>query len=406
MLPMRWFGQKHVDVRGAPPTVVTPAAARGLPALAALVAAQVAGIAVIAEDRTMPSTAIEKDRFGVTVDGTAVDRYTLRNARGTTVRLITFGATVTELWVPDRAGDRADVVLGFDGMEPYERPRTFFGCTVGRVAFRIDAGRFALDGQPYELPINAPPHHLHGGPRGFSKVVWRAEPLETDAGPAVRFSHTSPAGDQGYPGAVEATVTYSLTAADELRIDYRATADRPTPLSLTHHGSFNLAGAGRGDVLGHVLELAAASRPVIDDRGMPTGAIVPVAGTAYDFRTAKAIGADVKPDTPTADGYDVAYVVERPQPGLVRVARLVEPRSGRVMEVLTTEPAVVLYTGNHLDGSLVGKNRQPYGRHAGLCLETAHLPNSVNRPEFPSIIIRPGQAYTQTCIYRFSVDGR
>lgn len=406
MLAMRRFGRKHVDDRGTPPSAAVRATPRCLTALATLVAAQVAGIAVMAGEAVMKSPAIEKDRFGATADGTAVDRFTLRNPRGTTVRLITFGATVTELWVPDRSGDRADVVLGFDGMEPYEQPRTFFGCTVGRVAFRIDEGRFALDGQPYQLPINAPPHHLHGGQRGFSKVVWQAKPLETDAGPAVRFSHTSPAGDQGYPGAVEATVTYSLTAADELRIDYRATADRPTPLSLTHHGYFNLAGAGRGDVLGHVLELAAASRPVIDDRGMPTGAIVPVAGTAYDFRTAKAIGADVKPDTPTADGYDVAYVVERPQPGLVRVARLVEPRSGRVMEVLTTEPAVVLYTANHLDGSLVGKNRQPYGRHAGLCLETAHLPNSVNRPEFPSIIIRPGQAYTQTCVYRFSVDGR
>jgi aldose 1-epimerase len=353
---------------------------------------------------TVTKPAIEKDRFGVTADGTQVDRYTLRNARGMTVRLITFGATVTELWVPDRNGDRADVVLGFDGMEPYERPRTYFGCTVGRVAFRIDEGRFTLDGRPYQLTVNAPPHHLHGGTKGLSKLVWRAEPVAGLAGSAVRFTCRSPDGDQGYPGTLDVSVVYTLTEQNELRIEYRATTDRPTPVSLTHHGYFNLAGAGRGDVLGHVLQLQAAGRPVGGERGMPTGAIEPVAGTPFDFRAPKTIAKDMQPGTKAADGFDTAFVVERPGEGLVPVARLSDPGSGRVMEVLSTQPAVVLYTANYLDGSLVGKGGVPYGKHSALCLETSHLPNSVNRPEFPSIILRPGEAYEQTCVYRFAVE--
>lgn len=383
----------------------TPAAFR-LRGVVIATAAWLAGIALAAGEPAMQQPAIEKDRFGVTAEGTPVDRYTLHTARGTTVRLITFGATVTELWVPDRDGNRADVVLGFDDLALYERSRTYFGCTVGRVAFRIDEGKFTLEGQPYRLTINAPPHHLHGGTKGLSKIVWRAEPLETAAGPAVRFSCTSPDGDQGYPGRLEVAVTYTLTAADELRIEYRATTDRPTPVSLTHHGYFNLAGAGRGDVLGHVLELAAAARPASGERGMPTGVIEPVVGTAFDFRTPKTIAQDMRPGTQTADGFDTAFVVARRDAGLVPVARLSEPGSGRVMEVLSTEPAVVLYTGNYLDGTLVGKGGRAYAKHAGLCLETAHLPNSVNRPEFPSIILRPGETYTQTCVYRFSVADR
>ncbi len=352
----------------------------------------------------MTTTAIEKDRFGVTADGIPVDRYTLRNAGGTTVRLITFGATVTELWVPDWNGDRADVVLGFDDLALYERSRTYFGCTVGRVAFRIHEGRFTLDGRPHQLTINAAPHHLHGGTKGLSKIVWQAERLDSPAGPAVRFTCRSPDGDQGYPGTLDAAVVYTLTANDELRIEYRATADRPTPVSLTHHGYFNLAGAGSGDVLGHVLQLETAGRAVSDERGMPTGVIEPVAGTAFDFRTPKMIAQDMRPGTETAAGFDTAFVVERRGEGLVPVARLAEPDSGRVLEVLSTEPAAVLYTGNYLDGTLVGKGGTAYRKHAGLCLETAHLPDSVNRPEFPSIILRPGATYTQTCVYRFGVQ--
>ena len=353
---------------------------------------------------TVTTTAIEKDRFGITADGIPVDRYTLRNAGGTTVRLITFGATVTELWVPDRNGARADVVLGFDDLALYERSRTYFGCTVGRVAFRIDEGRFTLDGRPHQLSINAAPHHLHGGTKGLSKIVWQAEPLDSPAGPAVRFTCRSPDGDQGYPGTLDVAVVYTLTANDELRIEYRATADRPTPVSLTHHGYFNLAGAATGDVLGHVLQMEVAGRAVSDDRGMPTGGIASVAGTAFDFRTPKTIAQDMRPGTETAAGFDTAFVVERRGDGLVPVARLVEPGSGRVLEVLSTEPAVVLYTGNYLDGTLVGKGGVAYRKHAGLCLETAHLPDSVNRPEFPAIILRPGATYTQTCVYRFGVQ--
>ena len=363
-----------------------------------------AGAAAVEGPATVTNPAIEKDRFGVTADGLPVDRYTLRNTRGMTVRLITFGATVTELWVPDRHGDRADVVLGFDDLALYERSRTYFGCTVGRVAFRIDEGRFTLDGRPHQLTINAAPHHLHGGTKGLSKVVWQAEPLESPAGPAVRFTCRSPDGDQGYPGTLDVAVVYTLTADDELRIEYRATADRPTPVSLTHHGYFNLAGAGSGHVLGHVLQLAASGRPVSDGRGMPTGAIEPVADTPFDFRRAKTIANDMQPGSQAADGFDTAFVVDRRGDGLMPVARLAEPGSGRVMEVLSTEPAVVLYTGNYLDGTLQGKGGVPYDKHAGLCLETANLPNSVNRPEFPSIILQPDATYTQTCVYRFAIE--
>ena len=354
----------------------------------------------------MNPPAIEQDRFGTTIDGTAVDRYTLRNARGMMVRLITHGATVTELWAPDRDGKPADLVLGFDQLAPYERARTYFGCTVGRVAFRIDQGRFQLDGRPYQLTINAPPHHLHGGARGLSTLVWQAEPLKTPAGQAVRFTCRSPDGDQGYPGTLDVAVVYTLTPNNELRIEYRATTDRPTPVSLTHHSSFNLAGAGRKDVLDHVLRLEAAGRPADGERGMPTDVIEPVTGTPFDFRVAKPIARDMKPGTPVAEGFDVAFVVDRRGPGHVPVARLAEPTSGRVMEVLSTEPAVVLYTGNYLDGTLLGKGGTPYGKHAGLCLETGHLPNSVNRPEFPSIILRPGETFAQTCVYRFSTEPR
>ena len=240
----------------------------------------------------------------------------------------------------------------------------------------------------------------------MSTLVWQAEPLKTPAGQAVRFTCRSPDGDQGYPGTLDVAVVYTLTPNNELRIEYRATTDRPTPVSLTHHSSFNLAGAGRKDVLDHVLRLEAAGRPADGERGMPTDVIEPVTGTPFDFRVAKPIARDMKPGTPVAEGFDVAFVVDRRGPGLVPVARLAEPTSGRVMEVLSTEPAVVLYTGNYLDGTLLGKGGTPYGKHAGLCLETGHLPNSVNRPEFPSIILRPGETFAQTCVYRFSTEPR
>ena len=352
----------------------------------------------------MNKIAVEKEPFGTTADGAAVDRYTLRNAHGMTVRLMSYGATVTELFVPDRAGKPADVALGFDRLTQYETESPYFGCTAGRVAFRISHGTFTLDGVPYRLTINSPPHSLHGGTKGLSKVVWHGEALA--GATAVKFTCRSPDGDQGYPGNLDASVVYTLTDENELKIDYTATADRPTPVNLTHHTYFNLNGAGSGTVLGHVLQLNAGRYTLLDGKGIPSGQIADVAGTPLDFHLPTVIGARMKPGSPVAGGYDQSYLVDRTGPGLVRVATLLASESGRRLDVLTTEPAVIVYTGNYLDGTLHGKGGAVYDKHAGVCLETAHLPDSVNRPEFPSIILRPGQTYRQTCIYRFSTGAK
>ncbi len=378
---------------------ILPAASVGLVVAAFGLPAR--GDGIMSEGRT------GKDRFGVTAGGEPVERFTLRNARGMTVRLITYGASVTELWVPDRLGRPADVVLGFDDLAPYEDPRQnpYFGGTVGRVAFRITEGKFALDGKSYQLTLNVPPHHLHGGVRGLSRVVWKAEPLEQEDSPAVRFRCTSPDGDQGYPGNLQVTAVYTLTDRNELKIDYAATTDRPTPVNLTHHSYFNLAGAGAGHVLEHVLQLEAGRYTPLDAKLIPTGRIDAVAGTPFDFTRPAAIGARMREHREVADGYDLSYVLNRSAPGLAKAATLNEPTSGRVMEVFTTQPAIVLYTGNYLDGTLKGKGGAVYGKHAGVCLETAHLPDSVNQPAFPPVIVRPGQTYRHTCVYRFSVSG-
>jgi uncharacterized protein (TIGR03790 family) len=355
-----------------------------------------------AGETKMDTPGIEKDRFGVTAAGIPVDRYTLRNGRGLSVRLITYGATVTELLAPDRQGRAADVVLGFDNLAQYETQSPYFGCTVGRVAFRIAGAEFTLDGKQYRLTRNIPPHHMHGGKHGFNKVVWNAEPLPDPRTPAVRFTHDSPAGDQGYPGALHVAVVYSLTEDNGLKIDYTGTADRPTPLNLTHHGYFNLAGAGAGDIRGHVLEVAASRYVPLDKQGFPAGPATPVSGTTFDFRQPTAVGARMKPGSPMENGCDMSCLIDRKDSGLVRAAVLSEPASGRVMEVFTTEPSLVVYSGNGLDGTLRGKHGVVYGKHGGICLETAHVPDSVHHPEFPSIILRPGQIYRQVCVYRFS----
>jgi aldose 1-epimerase len=356
------------------------------------------------EGSAMNPDVCQKDHFGTTADGVQVDRYTLRNGRGMTVRLIAYGAAVSELLVPDREGRSADVVLGFDQLAPYEDPaqNPYFGATVGRVAFRITNGQFTLDGKPYRLTLNIPPHHLHGGVRGLSRCVWNAEPVATAGGPAVRFSLTSPDGDQGYPGTLKAAVLYTLTQDNELKVEYTAVADHPTPVNLAHHSYFNLAGAGTGDVLGHTLQLAASCYTPLDEKKIPTGQVATVEGTPFDFRQPMRIGDRVKANTGVADGYDLSYPLDHADGTLRKAATLSEPTSGRVMEVWTTQPAIVLYTGNYLDGTVRGKSGAVYRKHAGVCLETAHLPDSVNQPSFPSTILRPGQTYRHTCVYRFS----
>ena len=349
----------------------------------------------------MSNVGIQKDVFGVTADGIRVDRYTLAGASGLMIRLITYGATVTELHTPDRHGKPDDVVLGFDRLEQYETESPYFGCVVGRVAFRITEGRFELDGKPYELTLNTGPHHLHGGVKGLSWVVWEAEPLDGET-PAVKLTHRSPDGDQGYPGNLDLSVVYSLGDRNEMRIDYSATTDAPTPVNLTHHGYFNLAGAGSGDVWGHTLRLDADRYSLTDEAIIPTGELAPVEGTRFDFTQPTPLGARVERSGGTTAGYDLAYLLRRQDGSLAHVATMHEPTTGRVMEVETTAPAMVFYTGEYLDGTLRGKGGTIYPRHAAFCLEPGHLPDSVHHPGFPSVILRPGETYRQTSVYRFA----
>ena len=348
----------------------------------------------------MTKAGMEQDVFGTTSDGSQVDRYTLRNAGGLMARIITYGATVTELHVPDRDGNPADVVLGFDNPAQYETESPYFGCVAGRVAFRIAEGKFTLDGKSYQLTLNNGRHHLHGGVRGFSKVVWKAEPLDRKEGPAVRFSYSSPDGDQGYPGNLRATAEFTLTDAGELKIEFTATTDQATPVNLTHHGYFNLAGAGSGNILDHVLQIDADQYTPADEDLTPTGQFAPVKETPFDFTTPTAIGARVD----ETGGYDLSYLHNHQDGSMARLATAGEPTTGRVMEVFANTPAIVLYTGHYLDGTLKGKGGKVYPKFAGFCLETGHLPDAVHHPKFPPVILRPGETYRHTCIYRFSDD--
>ncbi len=339
-----------------------------------------------------------RSHFGKTEDGTPVDLFTLTNGSGMRVRIITYGATVIELLAPDREGRYANVVLGFDNLAQYLAGHPYFGSTVGRVANRIARGRFVLDGVEYRLATNNGPNHLHGGNRGFDKVVWQAEMTKTGDDPAVKLSYRSRDGEEGYPGNLNCTVVYTVTQRDELRIDYTATTDRATPVNLTNHSYFNLSGPGSGTVLNHVLKLFADRYTPVDADLVPTGSILPVQGTAMDFTSPTAVGSRI---AQVPGGYDHNYVLRDapsavPQPA----ARVYDPQSGRWMEVETTEPGIQLYTGNFLDGTLRGRGGV-YVKHFGFCLEAQHFPDSVNQPLFPTVILRPGQVYRQVTIYRF-----
>ena len=352
---------------------------------------------------------LEKRNFGKTPDGTPVELYVLKGGR-ITVKVMTYGAIVTELDVPDRQGKMADVVLGFDTLEGYLADHPYFGATVGRVANRIAKGTFTLDGHDYALAVNNGPNTLHGGLKGFDKVVWKAQDVSGPDGPAVKFTYVSKNGEEGYPGNLSVGVTYSLRSgrdSEGLQIDYTATTDQATPVNLTNHSYFNLAGPAAGTVLGHELEVFADQYTPADDTLIPTGAIEPVRGTPLDFTTATPIGARINQLKGDPVGYDHNYVL-RNAPNASKAPRLAarvrEPASGRVLEVLTTEPAVQLYTGNFLDGTLKGKGQVAYRKHQGFCLETQHYPDSVHHASFPSTILRPGSTYTQTTIYKFSAS--
>ena len=340
---------------------------------------------------------IQRSAFGKLPEGTAVELFTLRNAHGLIAKITNYGTIITELHVPDRNGALGDVVLGFDNLAQYLRGHPCFGCTVGRVANRIAGGRFVLEGKTYTLAINNGPNHLHGGLKGFDKVLWQATPL---AGAAVKFAYTSREGEEGYPGTLAVEVIMRLTDADELRIDYSALTDKPTPVNLTNHSYFNLA--GQGDALAHELMLAADYYTPADAHSIPTGQIAPVKGTPLDFTTPHPIGSRFSQLKCDPIGYDNNFVLNGGGKSLAFAARVLEPVSGRVMELFTTEPGVQLYTANYLDGSLTGKGGAVYRRHAAFCLETQHYPDSVNQPKFPSVILRPGQTYRQTTVHKFT----
>ncbi len=343
---------------------------------------------------------IEKTSFGKMADGTPVELYTLRNDRGTLVKIMTYGAIITELHTFDRNGRSANIVLGFDNLDQYLKGHPFFGAIAGRVANRIAKGKFTLDGKEYTLAVNNGPNHLHGGLMGFDKKLWKAESVESSEGPALKLTCTSSDGEEGYPGNLTATVVYTLTSKNELKIDYRATTDKATPINLTNHSYFNLAGSG--DVLGHELTLSCDNYTPADATLIPTGEIAMVKGTGLDFTIPKAIGKDIKEYYPFAKGYDHNFVINGGGKSLILAARVREPQSGRVMECYTDQPGVQLYTGNHLDGSLKGVGGMTYTQHSGFCLETQHYPDSINKPNFPSVILRPGQTYKTTTTYRFS----
>jgi aldose 1-epimerase len=348
---------------------------------------------------------VDKKDFGRTADGTAVDLYTLTNANGMIAKIITYGGIVAELHTADRSGRLDDVVLGFKTLQPYLGEHPYFGGIIGRVGNRIAKGRFTLNGREYTLATNNGPNHLHGGLRGFDKVVWQAQGAPSSNGASLTLTYVSRDGEEGYPGTLSATVVYTLTNQDELRIDYTATADKATPVNLTNHSYFNLAGEGMGDILGHELMIVADRFTPVDDTLIPTGELKLVTGTPMDFMTPATIGSRIA-QVPLAapGGYDHNYVLTGGGGTLALAARVREPNTGRVMEVYTTEPGVQLYTGNFLDGIITGKRGVSYKKHFGFCLETQRFPDSVNHPSFPSTILEPGQTYRTTTIYKFTTQ--
>jgi len=376
------------------------------------VATLLAGGCTVASQSGAPSVSpnVVSAPFGTLANGQRTELFTLRNAHGIEMQVTNYGGIITSLKTPDRAGQFADIVLGYDNLAAYVANSPYFGAIVGRYANRIARGHFTLDGAQYTLAVNNGPNSLHGGLRGFDKVVWNARPFQNEDGQGLTLDYTSPNGEEGYPGTVHTTVTYTLTPDDRLIVDYQATTDKATPINLSQHSYWNLAGNASRDILGHVLTINADAITPVDSTLIPTGEIAPVQGTPFDFRTPTAIGARVDQRENTqiryGNGYDHNWVLNRggaPQNALVPAARVVEPTSGRTMAITTTEPGLQFYSGNFLDGSITGKGGAVYRFRYGLALETQHYPDSPNHPNFPSTILRPGQQYRSRTVYKFGV---
>ncbi|MFA6472599.1 MAG: aldose epimerase family protein [Candidatus Latescibacterota bacterium] len=351
---------------------------------------------------------IDVKPFGVTPDGIPVDLYTLENSRGVKATITNYGGIVVSLTTPDRQGKQTDVVLGFSTLEEYiQKNSPYFGCIVGRYGNRIAGAKFTLEGKEYVLAKNAGENHLHGGIKGFNKMVWKAGEIQSKDGVCLSLSYLSPDGEEGYPGNLSVTVNYTLTEDNALKIDYFAATDKTTIVNLTNHSYFNLAGEGEGTILDHQLLIHGGAFTPMSTAFVPTGEIRSVKGTPHDFTRMTVIGARIDKDDEQLRiglGYDHNWVLDSRDGSLALAAKVVEPISGRTMEVLTTEPGVQFYSSNFLDGTLRGKNGKPYLKRGAICLETQHYPDSVHRPEFPSTILHPGEKYTQTTIYRFGVE--
>lgn len=353
--------------------------------------------------QTTAKPGLHRAAFGTLPGGEAVEVFTLTNANGVELKAIGYGGIITSLKVPDRDGKLDDIVLGFDRLDDYVKDHPFFGAIIGRYGNRIAKGQFTLDGQTYKLATNNGPNHLHGGNKGFDKVQWKVEPSGNNA---LVFSRVSPDGEEGYPGNLRVQVTYTLTDRNELQVDYLATTDKPTPVNLTQHSYFNLAGQASGDILGHQLMLNADRYTPVDDTLIPTGELAPVAGTPFDFRKPTAIGARINSEDAQlkhGGGYDHNWVLNRKGQSLQLAARVIEPKTGRTLDVATTEPGIQFYSGNFLDGTLTGKGGAVYRHRTGFCLETQHFPDSPNQKNFPSTILKPGQEYRSRTVFTFGV---
>lgn len=343
-------------------------------------------------------TSIMKESFGTAPSGEEVQLYTLTNKNGVIVKITNYGAIVTSIITPDKNGNMGDVALGFDTVEGYVPNEPHFGGIIGRYANRIAKGSFTLDGKAYTLATNDEPNHLHGGNIGFDRVIWQAEELPDEN--ALKLTYASKDMEEGYPGNLTAVVIYTLTEDNSLKIDYEATTDKATPVNLTNHSYFNLSAGKEKDILNHVVQINADKYTPVDHTLIPTGELSPVKGTAYDFTKPQAVGTRI--NNLDGYGYDLNYVINKEGQGLTHAATVYEPKSGRVMEVHTTKPGLQLYTAYHLDGTLTGKNSTTYDRYDGLCLEAQYFPDSPNHPNFPNTVIKPGEKYSETTIYKFS----